>query len=448
MYRTQREGQPGLAGSIAGALGVSTPVLFAVMTTIAAFTPLMLVPGPTGKIFRVIPLIVIPTLVFSLIESLFILPNHLSHSTKETHTNRLAGGWARFQDRFASGLERFILERYRPFLRRALDMRYVTVSAFIGVFILTIGAVAGGLLRFTFFPPVEADYVIAMLTMPQGTPAERTAAAVERLESAARDLQREIDGDVTPLEGSFRHMLASVGEQPYRAEQEQNGPGGRATSYVGSHYGEVTIELARAEDRELSSGEIAQLWRERVGTIPDALELKLTASLFSPGAPIDIQLTDPDVDRLRAAADALKEKLATYGGVFDIADSYRAGKEEIVLPAHPRGRAARRGARRSRPPGAAGLLRRGGSASTARSRRRQGDGAIPIGCAALACRAGRHARAHHRRSRGAVLGRRRGGVRTRLRDDHALGSPAHAQRHRRRGSVASERERDHRRSPG
>jgi multidrug efflux pump subunit AcrB len=339
IYTAQRKHGPGLQAAVAGAHAVYVPVIFAVLTTMAAFSPLLFLEGSTGKIARVIPLIVIPTLVFSLIESLLVLPAHLSFGRGRRHTQEperggVRGWWKRFRSGFSGGLDRFVEQRYRPALARAIRWRYLTFATGAAILILTIGVIGGGWVRFSFFPPVEAENVAAMLTMPQGTPAEVTADAVRVLESTALDLRREIDGDAPEDESVFRHLLASVGEQPFRTMQSQGG-GNVGRTFVGGHLGEVNIQLAPSEERTLTSTEIASRWRLRVGSIPDAVELSFTSSLFSTGEAINIQLTGPDLERLRASADALKAKLAEYPGVFDIADSFRAGKRELTLAINP-----------------------------------------------------------------------------------------------------------------
>ena len=101
IYTHQEQHGDGLRGSIEGAREIATPVIFAVLTTVAAFMPLMFVPGMVGKVFGVIPLIVVPCLVFSLIESLNILPAHLTH----VPVRRRTGPWHRFQRLFSGGAQ-------------------------------------------------------------------------------------------------------------------------------------------------------------------------------------------------------------------------------------------------------------------------------------------------------------------------------------------------------
>jgi multidrug efflux pump subunit AcrB len=236
------------------------------------------------------------------------------------------------QEAVARGLARFIRSVYQPLLERALAARYLTASIGAAALILTVGLTAGGWTRFVFFPQIDGDNVVAFLTLPQGTPAEATARAIERLEESAVRLRAELDAGGAAESGSiFRHVLASVGEQPYRKRQEDDRSGGRSMAVGAGHLGEVNIELAPSERRRVSSAEIAARWRELTGPIPDAVELAYTASLFDAGDPVNVELRGTDVDRLRAAAERLKERLREYPGVFDVSDSFRGGKQELQL---------------------------------------------------------------------------------------------------------------------
>ena len=226
-----------LRGSIEGAQAIATPVVFAVLTTVAAFLPLLFVPGMMGKMFRNMPLIVIPCLLFSLIESLNILPAHLSH--KAQHRRR--GLWTRFQGFFADGLKLLIHRAYRPGLELALRWRYLTVALGVSMLVVTLGFVFGGLVTFHFFPSVEADVISVSVTMPQGTPASVTSAAVRRAEVGAERLRSALFEETG--RDYFRHVFASVGER-------QSGPGGEmfgsGTGGASANLGGVTIELAPA----------------------------------------------------------------------------------------------------------------------------------------------------------------------------------------------------------
>ncbi len=323
----------GIASAISGAKEVSVPVIFAVLTSVAAFFPLLSIEGVTGKFMRVIPLIVIPCLIFSLVESLLILPAHLSHGKDKKKTDKKPGLWTRFQSFFSDGLERFVKKVYSPFLGVALRWRYVTLATGLTTLILTIGVVQGGWIQFFFFPEVEADYISTAVTMPQGTPAAMTAVAVRHIEKTAEQLRQEIIDESG--EDVFRFISSSVGEQPYIKEQSRNTHGAAAAGISAGHLGEVTIELTPAETREMGSTEMANRWRKITGTIPDAIELSFSSAIFSTGEDVNVQLTGPDIERLRDAAAEIKERLAGYTGVYDIADSFREGKREVKLNIKP-----------------------------------------------------------------------------------------------------------------
>ena len=327
IFRHQENHGEALRGSIEGAREIAKPVTFAVLTTVAAFMPLMFVPGMMGKIFRVIPLVVIPCLLFSLIESLGILPAHLAHMRER----RGSGGWHRFQQFFANGLKTFVRTVYQPLLETALRWRYVTASVGLSTLILTGGMVLGGWTNFHFFPSIEADFMAASLTMPQGTPVEQTSRAVEKIEEGAVRLRARLQQE-TGMD-YFRHVSAAVGDQPMMSRG--GGPMGPMEVASAANLGEVTVELAPAETRSYTSEQLGLMWREATDPIPEAVEVNFDMSMMTPGDDVDVQLAGPDIEQLRAAADEVKRRLAAYAGVYEISDSFRAGKVELQLGIKP-----------------------------------------------------------------------------------------------------------------
>ena len=327
IYRHQEEHGNGLRGSIEGAQEIGKPVVFAVLTTVAAFMPLMFVPGMMGKIFRVIPLIVIPCLLFSLVESLMILPAHLSRIPKP----KRPGLWRRFQGQFANGLKLFIERAYRPLLETALQWRYVTASVGGAAMILTIGLVLSGRPGFHFFPSIEADFMSATVTMPQGTPVDVTSEAVAKIEAGAARVRQELLQETG--NDYFLHTHAAVGDQPIAARG--GGPMGRVINTSASNVGEVTVELLPTEQRIYNSEQLGIKWRDAIGGIPEAVEVTIQSSMMNPGNDVDVQLAGPDMDTLRAAADDVKRELLNFAGVYEITDSFRAGKEELKLGIKP-----------------------------------------------------------------------------------------------------------------
>jgi multidrug efflux pump subunit AcrB len=332
IYTHQNRHGSGIISTISGALEVARPVVFGVLTTVAAFYPLLALEGHTGKILRFIPLIVMPTLLFSLVECLFILPAHLRDLP--TAKPKKPGLWARFQQRFADGAEKFALRIYQPFLEACLRWRYLTVATGVAVLSIILASYAGGHIRFIFFPPVEGDNVFAFVTYPRGTTAEQTAIGAKRIEGAAEKVRSGILAEDPTNTNIFRQILSTVGMQPYRMESEFAG-GNYEANHFGSHKAEVHIEVAPSEERSITSQEIADRWRMAVGKIPGVSEIGFSADIFSTGKPINIRLSGSDLKTLQTAATEMKERLASYAGVQDIADSFQLGKREWVMHIRP-----------------------------------------------------------------------------------------------------------------
>ena len=327
---TQERTGEGPSAAIRGTCEVLVPVTFGVLTTMAAFAPMLFVPGAMGKLMAVFPLIIVPTLFLSLVESNLILPSHLAHRKRPTpavNPSRAARLWNGFFDLFSNGLDWVIRHVYRPLLRVALDWRYLTLSLALSTVLVTLGLIGSGVVRLVLFPVTESDNVVAFLTMPRGAPVESTRAGVVSLERAAAEVRRQIIAEEG--EDPVLHMLTSVGEHPYRIIQ--SGPMGSAASARGDYLGEVDLELLPSEQRTVSAEQIANRWRERVGQIPGAAEVSIEHDLVAGRKAIDLQLSGADLGEVREVADSVKARLAEYAGVFDVSDTYRAGKPEIEL---------------------------------------------------------------------------------------------------------------------
>jgi multidrug efflux pump subunit AcrB len=335
VHEHRQRGKSGLQAAIEGAQEMSKPVIFAVLTTIAAFVPMMLMPGNMGQFSRNIPLVVIGVLVFSLIESLLILPAHLKHLPADAKKER-PGPWQRVQNAADRSVEFTIHKLYKPTLELVLRWRYAAVALGIALFVSTLGYVASGRIKFNFFPPIEADNVLAELEMPLGTPVERTEAAIRRFEDVAQELKSELFNP----EGKalIRNITTSIGSQPMHAHQQSNS-GTASAGFNGAHLAEVNMELLTAEEREMSGTEIMNLWSERVGSIAGAENISFSSDLMGSEGDINLLLSGADMDHLQAAAHELKARLLEIAGVVTARDTFVEGKRELKLKLTPEGEA-------------------------------------------------------------------------------------------------------------
>ena len=333
VYGHEQMGKSRLDAAIEGTWEVSVPVIFGVLTTIAAFLPLILVQGRMAEFFSPIGWVVIFALVCSIIESQLILPSHLAHRSTKVATQGLSKKWNDFQGGLADALESFSRNRYQPFVRLVTQWRYAAAAVCLGLLIIALAMILSGRIVFGFFPAVEGNRVYAGLEMPEGVSAETTLEAARRIELAAQRLNEELTLELGLSEPLVQNTLVSVGQ-----EVDRNGPG-RPMTAGRSNIAEGVIGVVVLEERnDLSAKIVANRWREAVGAIPDAVNLRFDADTYSTGAPIAYQLRGDDVDELRRAAEELKAELSRFNGVFDISDSFRSGKQEVQLALLPEAR--------------------------------------------------------------------------------------------------------------
>ena len=334
VYAHEQMGKDPVQAAIDGTREVSIPVIFGVLTTMAAFLPLVIVEGRMADFFSVIGYVVIIALVFSIIESQLILPAHLAHRNHKEATHGFSQRWNSIQGALSGWLQDVAERRYLPLLKLAIEWRYATAALGLGVLILALALIASGRVVFGFFPAVEGDRVYAQLELPEGVSVDVTAVAAQQVERAALILQAELDERLQPTEGSIiKNMLSSIG-----TVVERDGPG-RGNNAGRSHFAEVVIELRPLGERgKLSAKDVAKRWRELTGDIPDAVKLSFNADAWSAGEPINYQLSGKDVDLMREAAAELRAELTRYTGGFDISDSFRAGKPELKLSLLPEAR--------------------------------------------------------------------------------------------------------------
>ncbi len=333
--------------AIEGTLEVSVPVIFGVLTTMAAFLPILLLGGQMGSFFNAIGGVVVFCLIASLVESQMILPGHIAHRRTEGYfleKSLLVKKWQAFQGRIADGLEYFAEYGYRRALKRVLEYRYVAWAVATGIIMVTLALVFSGRVIFQFMPAVEGDILYATVEMPPGVPVRVTEAAIGRVESAALEIAREVEAELDRLqqagdaplstERAVSSVMTIIGGRAPRG-----GPGGPGGGIGASNTAEVVMYLApfEARGRILSEG-IRDQWRDRVGTIPDALELTFVSDVFSAGDALNFRLEGRNEANLQIAANQLKEELARYPGVFDITDSFRAGKQEVQISILERGK--------------------------------------------------------------------------------------------------------------
>ncbi len=321
VYTRIQEGMHPKEAAWKGSHEVGVIVIFGVLTTAMAFTPMLGVDGVSGKYWRNIPLVVIPVLLFSLVQSKLVLPSHLAFLKPSDREKKTNNPLLKLQRWISNGLETFVKKIYSPTLKVFLKNRYIVVASFLLLFMSVVGLVGGNRIKFVFFPKVEGDTLSANLELAPGTPFEKTQLAMDSLESALEKIAKEYQDN----EGNsiVNHWVRSDGTTTLGSDFAIGGPP------IESNIGQIVVELSPAKDRTIFTAEITQRWRELTGNIPGAVELSFRSITAGGGNAIDINLIGSDLKELEAASDFAQSELAQVVGAIDITDSNREGKREM-----------------------------------------------------------------------------------------------------------------------
>jgi len=317
IYRKIREGVEPLNASIIGTQEIAVPVTFGILTTVMAFFPLTLLGGTRYEFLgSQMPMVIIPVMLMSLVESKLVLPSHMSHVQKRS-LSTTSSAFSRFQQKISHGLERFIEKRYRPFIESCLRNKAIPLTVLLAISSVVIAAAYLGHIKFKPRPDVESDIVRVFLTMPDSTGFETTHKHIQSIAEHFKTLQKKYTDPVTG-QSVIDNILATSGS---------------SGSSVKSSIGSVQASLQTLDERviDVSSTQIGREMRQLIGEIPGAQSLSVRSHAFNSDAPLNVELSGADPARIYQVVLLLREKFKSYPGLYDIQDNYSGGKEELKL---------------------------------------------------------------------------------------------------------------------
>lgn len=311
--RLRESGRSALDATVEGATQVFPNVLASFATTAMIFGSLAFLSGDLGAVLRVVPVVMLFVLFISLIEAFLILPHHLVHTLEKPSKP----GWVRA--RVEAGLSwarEHLVGRFADF---TLRWRYVTVGVSIAVLMVSVGMLAGGYLKFTAFPELDGDTIVARILLPQGTPLSRTEEVVARLVAGVESVNVELTPEQPNGVALIRHVSVFYGLN-------------RDAFETGSHVATVSVDLLPSALRSSRPDMVMERWRDTVGLVPDVLSLKYAEATIGPaGIAIDLRLKGDDLTALKAASIELQDWIWQYRGVTSVQDDLRPGKRELRI---------------------------------------------------------------------------------------------------------------------
>ncbi|MCK0126263.1 efflux RND transporter permease subunit [Gelidibacter sp. F2691] len=309
--RQREKGRSALDAAVEGAAQVFPNVLASFGTTAMIFGSLAFLSGDLGAVLRVVPVVMLFVLMVSLVEAFLILPHHLIHSLETTHND--TGVRARVEAAVSWTRENVV----GPLVDLTIRWRYATAGFSLAVLLVSVSMLAGGYLKFTAFPELDGDTIVARVLLPQGTPLSRTDQIVAQLEEGLEEVNATLSPEQPDEAPLVQHISVFHGLN-------------RDAFETGSHVVTISVDLLPSAERVSGPDEIMELWRDIVGPVPDVISLKFAESTIGPaGIAIDLHLKGGDLTALKSASIELQDWLWQYQGVTSILDDLRPGKREL-----------------------------------------------------------------------------------------------------------------------
>ena len=299
-----------------GVESVTIATTFGVLTTIAAFSPMLWIENELAKVFAGFSAVVIFALIFSLVESKFILPTHLAMSHRENRANNFAGRLLqRVRQACANAFEYFSEEIYQPVLNKVFDKKVVTLIAFTSVMLFTFGALNKGLIPTTFFPEIPGRFATIEVDMDQDATLSLTTRNTRQLETAITTINSRLADEFSLRRAPIAHYIAAM---------------------TGPLNIELTAELSAEALASIPSDYFLKVWRETTGRLEGSYAVSYRLSEDLAGGTV-ISVTAGDRDLARQVATELKSELMQLPGVSDAYDDSQSGKRQLNIRLNERG---------------------------------------------------------------------------------------------------------------
>lgn len=315
IFQKAEQGMSRLDAAVEGTLEVLPSVFFAIATTIVAFLPFFFLDGFLAEVMSNMAFVVIITLIISLIEGSLLLPAHLSHSKA---LNDVHARTFKIQIWFVSKMDMVKDRLYGPFLKRIIANPLIPLAGVIALFLLTIGAAKGGIIKGTFFPFVDADDITINLKMPAGTPDDITTTRLNFMSEKIWEANETLKNNRKDKKDVILSIL-----------MQQS---------ASSHLGSLRVKLLDGEARNMESFKVIQAIRDSVGSIHDAESIEYGTRGFF-GRPVSVSLLSNNLTELTRAKERLKMELESLSSLKDILENDEKGAKEIFLKLHDHAKA-------------------------------------------------------------------------------------------------------------
>lgn len=298
-----------------GVEAVAVPTVFGVLTTIAAFSPMLWIENELAKVLAGFSAVVIFALIFSLIESKFILPTHLSYAGLQTSSVSVGQWLANVRDKCNRALDHFTNRIYIPLLSCSLSNRKTSLALFITFVLFAYGALMKGHISSVFFPEIPGRYATVKVTMEHGVANALTERNTDQLEQA-------IMRTAEVLQQTYALSESPVSKYIVAKEDVENI--------------ELTAELTPSALAKVPSERFLDVLRQQTGVIEGSYAVTFSLA-EEPTGGTAIAVSASNRDLAKKVANRIKASLVQLPGVNDVYDDSQLARKQLKVILNERG---------------------------------------------------------------------------------------------------------------
>ncbi|NPA36720.1 MAG: efflux RND transporter permease subunit [Chlorobi bacterium] len=314
------KGKTPMKAAVDGTMEVLPAVITSVLTTIIAFTPLLFVQGRMEMMFEM-AFVVIFSLIFSLFEAFFVLPAHIG----TPHVLKRSTDAVNFGNRIRNYLENgvsYVRDHYGTFLKKVIQYRYIVFFIPLTLTLITIGLFKGGFISTTFFPNIPPDNFDVNIAFTPGEGEKQTLEALYDFEKKVWEVNDDLKKEYNDTSDFIIYTFLSLGSS-FNGEE------------TGSHAGHISVLLRNLEGSPVSSFDIANRVRKKIGKVPEVDKISVAGTSHW-GSPISISLLGANLNELSKARDMLMSEMKEMPAITEVKDNNPLGAQEVRLKLKPK----------------------------------------------------------------------------------------------------------------
>lgn len=308
IFDHMQRGKSTFRATVDGTMEVFPAVFTSVMTTIVVFCTFFFLEGMLGEFVIEMGIVVIACLGFSLVEAAFVLPSHLNNPKINSEPNKL-------RKKFEQGLDKVRYHYYGKYIDFTLKWRWVFCSILLFFIFTMFGLLSGGYIKTAFFPFIDSNDIEAQIVLKPGTNENITEQLLRNINVKVWEANKEISKERKDQKDVILSTEINVGANDLAS---------------GGHAGNIKIRLLDGEVRNMESFKIANIIKEKIGSIPEA-ESFVVGGRRSFGKPVSIRFLSNNVEQLSAIKEDFKATLSEFSALKDITDNDEIGKREIEI---------------------------------------------------------------------------------------------------------------------